>query len=58
MEDIVIDGVKLIGWPAEIVRNHEELQFKYKELFERMTHLDRRMAKLEGKLKQFVKMAK
>jgi predicted nuclease with TOPRIM domain len=58
MEDVVIDGVKLIGWPAEIVKNHEELRGKYRELFERMTHADRRMAALEGKLDRLKKKIK
>jgi hypothetical protein len=57
-EEIIIDGVKLIGWPAEIVRRVGEVEANVKGFLSQLAEVKRDVAKLEGKLAKIARMAK
>lgn len=49
-EEIIIDGVKLIGWPAEIVKKQEKLNKDFQELFVDVADIAKRMTAIEERM--------
>lgn len=55
-KEIIIDGVKLVGWPVEMAKNHEKLKGKYKELFRKVIYLEKRVAILEAGVSEKIRV--
>ena len=57
-EERIIDGVKLIGWAATVVKRLEKVEVDVKEFLSKIAQVEREMAGLKEKLIKIVNMSK
>jgi len=57
-KEIVIDGVKLIGWAAIVVNRLEKVEIDVKKFLSKLARVEREMAGLKEKLIKIVNMSK
>ena len=57
-KEVVIDGVKLIGWAAIVVNRLEKVEADVKKFLSHLAGVEREMAGLKEKLIKIVNMVK
>lgn len=57
-KEVIIDGVKLIGWVAIVVNRLEKVEVDVKKFLSKIARVEREMAGLKEKLTKIVNMVK
>ena len=57
-EERIIDGVKLIGWAAIVVKRIEDVEVDVKKFLSHLARVEREVAGLKEKLIKIVNMSK
>ena len=55
-KEAIIDGVKLIGWAAIVVKRIEDVEVDVKKFLSKLARVEREVAGLKGKLIKIVNM--
>ena len=56
-KEVIIDGVKLIGWAAIVVNRLEKVEVDVKKFLSKLAKVEREMAGLKEKLIKIVNMS-
>ena len=57
-EERTIDGVKLVGWPAIIVKRLEDVEVEVKDFLSQLSGVEQELTGLKEKLIKIIKMSK